>query len=210
MYYIDMEKETSKQKIASFIAKKGGYIRMKDIKAGSFRTSEIKQLVDDGILDKIKAGLYRLSNLEYPPNVNIGFVDVTKAIPGSVICLISALSYYGLTTFNPPHIYVAIPNKRSASKILFPPVKFFYFRDRFYSPGIETIATLYGNINIYGKEKSICDMFRYRNKLGEDIAIEALKNYIREKSADLYKLKKYAEICQVKNVLIPYLKALVG
>ncbi|HLP47815.1 MAG TPA: hypothetical protein VK469_17865, partial [Candidatus Kapabacteria bacterium] len=210
MYYIDMEKETSKQRISAFVAKKGGYVRMKDIKTGSFRTSEIKQLVAEGILDKIKAGLYRLSSLEYPPDVNIGFVDVAKAIPDGVICLISALSYYGLTTFNPSHIYVAIRNKRSASKILFPPVEFFYFRDRFYNPGIETIATLYGNINIYGKEKTICDMFRYRNKLGEDIAIEALKNYISEESADLYTLKKYAEICQVKNVLLPYLKALVG
>jgi len=210
MYHVDMEKETQGQKIALFIARKGSYARMKDLKAESFRTSEIKKLVTEGVLDKIKAGLYRLSNLEYPPHVNIGFVDVSKAIPGGVICLISALSYYGLTTFNPSHIYVAIANKRSASKILFPPVEFFYFRDRFYKPGIETVGTMYGNINIYCQEKTICDMFRYRNKLGEDIAIEALKTYIGDKSADLYKLRQYAEICQVKNVLFPYLKALVG
>ncbi|MGE5344156.1 MAG: type IV toxin-antitoxin system AbiEi family antitoxin domain-containing protein [Candidatus Omnitrophota bacterium] len=205
-----MEKETKKQKIIDYIIQNGGYARMIEFKAQSIRTSEIKKLVDQGELEKIKAGLYRLSNIEYPSNVSIGFIDVSKAVPGAVICLISALSHYGLTQFNPSHVYVAIANKQSAVKVLDPPVEFFYFRDRLYNSGIETIVTAYGNVKIYCKEKSICDMFRYRNKLGEDIAIEALKNYISEPSADLYKIKKFAEICKIKNVLNPYLKALVG
>ncbi len=205
-----MEKETLEQRILDFIAQNGGYATMKELKEQSVRTAEIKRLVAEGMLDKIKAGLYRLSDLEYPQNVSIGFLDAAKAIPSGVICLISALSYYGLTTFNPSFVYVAIPNRQSAAKILFPPIEFFYFRDSVYNLGIETISTIYGNIPIYSKEKTICDMFRYRNKLGEDIAIEALKNYISDTSANLHELKKYAEIGQVKNVLLPYLKALVG
>ena len=86
----------------------------------------------------------------------------------------------------------------------------FYFRDRFYEPGIETIQTKYGDIKLYNREKTICDMFRYRNKLGEDLALEGLKNYLASQDADLYKLRQYAKICQVKTVVFPYLKALVG
>ncbi len=205
-----MKKKTSIENIMEFMASHGGYVRMKDFKKKSFRSSEIKRLLDEGRIDKIKAGLYRTANLEYPSNVGIGFVDVSKAIPGAVICLLSALSYYELTTFNPSKVYVAIPNKKHAPKMIYPPVEIFYFRERFYEPEIETIETIYGDIKIYGREKSVCDMFRYRNKLGEDIALEALKNYINGKHPDLYKLKNCAEICQVKNVLLPYLKALVN
>jgi predicted transcriptional regulator of viral defense system len=210
MYHIDMEKEKAKKNIIEFMKSHGGYARMKDFKEEAFRPPDIKRLVDEGKIDKIKAGLYRAAELEFPADVGIGFVDVSKAIPGAVICLISALSHYGLTTFNPSKIYVAIANKKYAPKIIYPPVEIFYFRERFYKPGIETIETPYGDVRIYGSEKSICDMFRYRNKLGEDIALESLKNYINGKYADLYKLKKCAEICQVKSVLLPYLKALVG
>ena len=210
VYYSDMEKETSYEHIMEFVEHRGGYARMKDFKREAFRTSDIKKLVDDGRLDKIKPGLYRAADLEYPAEVALGFVDVSKAVPGAVICLVSALSYYELTTFNPSKIYIAIANKKYAPKIIYPPVEVFYFRERSYSSGIETIKTVYGDVKIYNREKTVCDMFRYRNKLGEDLALEGLKNYIGSKGADLHKLKEYAETCRVKNVLLPYLKALVG
>jgi hypothetical protein len=76
--------------------------------------------------------------------------------------------------------------------------------------GIIEIPTLYGNVKMYNQEKTICDMFRYRKKLGEDIAIEALKIYLNKKGADLLKLKEYSEICQVKTIIESYVKVLVG
>ena len=81
---------------------------------------------------------------------------------------------------------------------------------RFYEPGIEVVKTPYGDVKIYGKEKTICDMFRYRKRFGEDIALEALKNYVSSKYSDFYKLMQFAEICQVKTIMKPYIKALVG
>jgi predicted transcriptional regulator of viral defense system len=210
MYHTDMGKEIIKRNIIEFMESRGGYARMKDFKEKAFKPREIKALLDEGKIDKIKAGLYRTADLEFPAEVGIGLVDVSKASPDAIICLISALSHYRLTTFNPSKISAAIPNKKYAPKLIYPPVEIFYFRERFYKPGIETIETPYGEIRIYSREKSVCDMFRYRNKLGEDIALESLKNYVKGKDADLYKLKEYAEICQVKSVLLPYLKALVG
>jgi predicted transcriptional regulator of viral defense system len=205
-----MGKGAIKDRIFTFFETHGGYAHTKELKKASFKTADIKQWVEKGLLEKIKPGLYRLADLDYPEGISLSFVDVSRAIPDAVICLISALSYYDLTTFNPSEIYVAIRNHSSAPNIFYPPVKIFYFRDRFYEPGIEIIKTEYGDVKLYNREKTVCDMFRYRNKLGEDLALEGLKNYLASHSADLYTLRQYATICQVKSVVFPYLKALVG
>ncbi|MCK4761187.1 MAG: hypothetical protein KAW12_03240 [Candidatus Aminicenantes bacterium] len=197
-------------KLIWFVKDSGGYVRMKDLKAANFKTQTIKKSVADNELEKIKAGLYRLADIEDVPDMSIGFIDTVKAIPDGVIALISALHYYDMTTFNPSHVYVAVPHNKRAPKLIYPPLRVFYFRKRFYEPGIERIETPYGDVKIYGREKTICDMFRYRKKLGEDIALEALKSYVDYKHSDFFKLMQYAEICQVKTVIQPYLKALVG
>lgn len=210
IYIIDMEKELARNKILTFFEERGGYAHTKELKEAVFRTSDVKALYDAGLLEKIKPGLYRLAALDYPDKVSLSFVDVAKAFPDGVICLSSALSYHELTTFNPSEVSVAIRNHGYAPRMLVPPVKVFFFRERFYEPGIETITSAYGDVRIYNREKTVCDMFRYRNKLGEDLALEGLKNYIASSGANLYTLRQYAQICQVKTVMLPYLKALVG
>lgn len=193
---------------------------MKELKAASFQTRDIARLLKEGRIIKVKPGIYRLANIgaAVPPllrgkgvgsTVSQGIIDVSKALPDGVICLASALAFYDLATFNPSEIYVAIPNAAKVPKIDFPPLRVFYFRERFYRPGIEKIEVPNCTIKIYNKEKTICDMFRYRNKCGEDLALEGLKNYLSRKGANINKLRKYAEICQVKTVMMPYLKALV-
>lgn len=182
---------------------------MKDFKKNKFNTKDVSSAAAEGLLEKIKPGLYRLSELEYPDNVSLSFVDISKAVSNGVICLISALSYYELTTFNPSEIYIAVPNNAYVPKIKYPPIRPFYFRDTFYKSGIDIIETKYGRVKIYNKEKTICDMFRYRNKLGEDLAMEGLKTYLSQKGPDLFKLRKYAEISEVKTIMTPVLKALI-
>jgi len=193
---------------------------MKELKGASIQTRDIARLLKEGTIFKIKPGLYRLANIGagvLPPlrgkgsgsTISQEIVDVCKALPDGVICLASALAFYDLTTFNPSEIYVAIPNAAKVPKIDFPPLRVFYFRERFYKPGIEQIEGPNCTIKIYNKEKTVCDTFRYRNKYGEDLALEGLKNYLSRKEANINKLRKYAEICQVKTVMMPYLKALV-
>ncbi len=208
------------EKIISYFKKHGGYALMKELKAASFQTRDIARLLKEGTIIKVKPGLYRLPKvgaavLPLPKvrgsdsTVSQEIVDVCKALPDGVICLASSLAFYDLTTFNPSEIYVAIPNAAKAPKIDFPPLRVFYFRERFYKPGINRIEVPNCTIKIYNKEKTICDMFRYRSKYGEDLALEGLKNYLSRKEADINKLRRYAEICQVKTILMPYLKALV-
>ena len=208
------------EKIITYFKKNNGYALMGELKAASFQTRDIARLLKEGTIIKVKPGLYRLANvgkmvLPLPKMKGTGntvsqeIVDLCKALPAGVICLASALAFYDLTTFNPSEVYVAIPSSAKVPKIDFPPLRVFYFRERFYKPGIERIKVPSCTVKIYNKEKTICDMFRYRNKYGEDLPLEGLKTYLSRKEANVNKLRKYVEICQVKTVMMPYLKALV-
>lgn len=211
MYYINRKLEPGLMKsIIQFFKTHSGYARMKDLKAASFHTRDIANLVKDGIIEKIKPGLYRLVVMLESNNIPDSYIDVMQAIPKGVICLLSALDYYHLTTYNPSEIYVAIPLSEKFPTIQYPPIHKYFFPERFYSPGIDQVKSGNHVIRIYNPEKTIADMFRYRKKLGEDLALEALKTYLKRKDANINRLREYAEICQVKTVMLPYLKALVG
>ena len=198
------------QRIIDIFNEQGGYARMKELKVASVHTRDVQRLVQDGVIEKIKTGLYKLVDLPEADGVPVSFVDICHAMAVAIICLLSALDYYELTTFMPSQVYVAVPNSFKPPKIKYPPVNFFYFRDRFYDLGIEKIETSMGTVRIYNREKTICDVFRYRNKVGEDIALEGLRNYVNSKGANIRRLNDYAEKCQVKTIIAPYLKALLA
>jgi predicted transcriptional regulator of viral defense system len=196
-------------KLTDYLKSIGGYARMKDLRAAGFQTREISDQVAAGLIERVKPGLYRLAGLADTAE-HAGLVDVCRAIPEGVICLVSALGYHGLTTFNPSEVYVAITHGGKPPRMNYPPIKPFYFRERFFTPGIETVSIPAGGIRIYNREKTVCDMFRYRRKLGEDLALEGLKEYLKQKEANIPRLLEYAAICQAKTVMLPYLKALVA
>jgi len=193
--------------IETYFTDHRGYARMKDLKDRGFHTRIIAKAVEKGIIEKIKPGLYKLT--DYAWDEHSGFVDISKAKNSAVICLTSALSYYELSSINPGTITVAVPKNTDKFHLNFPPIRVFYFRNNLYSSGIIEKNTISGKFKIYNIEKTICDMFRYRKKLGEDLALEGLKNYLKRKDADLVKLQDYAIKCCVKTVLLPYLKAMV-
>lgn len=198
------------EEIIKYIKKRNGYASMNELKESGFQTRHISECVREGTLEKVKPGLYRLSDSGFYKNVNLGFTDVCRAVPRGVICLGSAVNYYGLSTYNPAEIHVAVLNSDKAVKIYFPPVKFYFFRNEQYTNGIKTIKTIFGDIRIYEIEKTVCDMFRFRNILGEDIALESLRSYIKRKDADFYKLRNFSIACRVASIITPYLKGLVG
>ncbi len=195
--------------ITKYLKACGGYARMKELRAAGFQPREISALLAQGRIERIKPGLYRLAG-DGEEGEYAGLVEVCRAVPDGVICLLSALDYHGLTTFNPSEVYVAIPHGAKPPRVFYPPIKPFFFRERFYTPAIEHVHTPAGEIRVYGKEKTICDMFRYRRKLGEDLAMEALKQYLKLKDANTTRLLEYAAICQARTVMMPYLKALVA
>jgi len=186
-----------------------GYARMIELKKAGIHTRTIAKAIEEGTIEKVKPGVYKL--VDYQWDEHSSFVDICKANRKAVICLLSAASYYELTTFNPSEIYVAVPNNTDKFILEYPPIKVYYFADSYYQPGIVTLETKSGTIKIYNKEKTIGDLFRYINKIGEDIAVESLKEYLKNrKERNIPKLLEYAEICGVKKKVEPMVKAILS
>jgi predicted transcriptional regulator of viral defense system len=181
---------------------------MKELKEAKIHTRKIARALSDGLIEKIKPGLYKLAN--YSWDEHCGFIDIMKANNSAVICLTSASEYYGLTTYNPPVITVAVPNNAAQFILNYPPLRIYYFIKRFYENGVDEVKTKTGTFKIYSREKTICDLFRYKNKIGEDIFLESLKNYFRMKNRDINKLIYFTEVNKIKDKIFPYIKAMAG
>lgn len=194
--------------IIKYLRERRGYARMKDMKASGFQTRDIRKLVENGRIVKVKPGLYRLTNTQ--PGEEDGMVEICLAMPKAVICLTSALAFHELTTFVPTAVSFAIPASAKPAKLSRPPNEVYYFSEDQYKAGIGHYETRTGDIRIYGPEKTVCDLFRFRNKLGEDLALEGLKEYLRRRNRDLHKLMKFAEVCRVKKTISQYVKAIIG
>lgn len=194
-------------KLQNIFIRNNGYSRMEELKRSGIQTRQISKAVQEGLLTKVSPGLYKLNN--YPWDEHESFADVCNANKRAVICLLSAAAYYDLTTFNPSEIYVAVPHNTSKFKLDYPPTKVYYWTDKFYSTGIEEMNTKSGLIKIYNKEKTIIDLFRYINKTGEDVAIESLKSYMRERKKDISRLAQYSVICGIKEKIAPYIKGML-
>jgi predicted transcriptional regulator of viral defense system len=204
IYIICMQKES----IVKHLKARGGYARMGELKDARFVTRDIAQMVREGTLEKIKPGLYRLSEMSVSSGEHMEMVDICRAYPKAVICLASALAFHELTTFNPQEVFIALPHNHRPPRISHPPLRVFYFHDRFYGWGISAVKKKYGVIRIYEPEKSICDAFRYRSRVGEDLALEALRSYFSTAKPDIGKLINYAKRCGTKTIMTPYLRAL--
>ena len=197
------------EEIIKIFEKNKGYARMVELKKANIHTRRIANAVELGIIEKIKPGLYKLVNYEHDEHES--FVEVCHANKRAVICMLSAASYFELTTFNSSYITVAVPHNTPKFKLDYPPIKVYYFADSYYSPGIETLKTKSGIVRIYNKEKTIGDLFRYINKIREDIAFEALKEYLRNRrEMNIPKLLEYASICSVRKKIELLSKAILG
>ncbi len=184
-----------------------GILRASKAKRSGIDLHTIADMVDAGLLVKEARGIYRLSNLS--PLSNPDLVQIALRIPHSVICLISALSFYQLTTQTPYKIYIAILKNTTKPYIEYPPIDVVKLSDEVYSAGIQEHFLDGVLVRIYNKEKTVADCFKFRNKIGLDIAIEALKQYLHEDGRDIEKLLNYARIDRVEKILTPYIEAII-
>ena len=162
---------------------------------------------DSGVLERLSRGLYRLADL--PPLSNPDLVTVALKVPQAVVCLVSALAFYELTTQIPHVVDVAIRNQDERPRLNYPPLRVFWFSGPAWSEGIETHQIDSVPVRIYGPEKSVADMFKYRRKLGLDVALEALRRYRQGQGFDVDRLLHHARVCRVENVMRPYIEALL-
>jgi predicted transcriptional regulator of viral defense system len=162
---------------------------------------------DSGLLRQISRGTYQLADQD--PIGNPDLVSVAKRIPKAVVCLISALHFHGLTTQIPHRVYIALPQPAEKPRLEFPPLEIIWLSAKAYSAGI-TIQTIDRvPIKVYSIEKTIADCFKFRNKVGNDVALEALKEYLKTPQRDIDLLLSHARIDRVEALISPYLEALI-
>ena len=164
------------------------------------------KMVETGELIREAQGIYRLSESE--PLGNPDLVQISLRVPRAVICLISALYFHELTTQIPHSVYFALPRDVKTPKIQYPPIWVFHYSHESYQAGVVEHDLDGVKAKIYDREKTIADCFKFRQKVGMDVAIEAVKDYLRQPKMDVHKLLEYAKINRVEKVMRPYLEAL--
>ncbi len=197
----------SLKKALQIFRSQGGVLRMADtLKQGIHRVT-LYRMLEDGLLERMGRGLYRLC--ETAPLQNPDFVAVAKRVPQGVVCLVSALAFHDLTLQVPHAIDVATPRNAEPPRLDYPPVRVFRFSAAAFSAGIE-VHTIDGvGVRVYCREKTLADCFKYRNKIGMDTVLEALKLYKEKHRFQVEVLLGYAEICRVAKVMRPYLEAML-
>ena len=185
----------------------GGQLRMSEALACGITRYTLYALRDRGVLVQITRGVYRLREL--PPLGNPDLVTVSLRFPKAVICLVSALAWHDITTQIPHEVSVAVPKDSRTPSLDYPPIKAHKFSHEAYKPGIEEHLLDGAPVKIYNREKTLVDCFKFRNKIGMDVVLEALKLHRARNGLDLGELIEYARICRVENVMRPYLEAII-
>ncbi len=202
-----MTEQDKFEKARSIFRQHDGILKMSEAVQTGIHRKMLYTMLDNGVIEKLDRGLYRLSEL--PPLGNLDLVSVARKVPTGVICLISALSFYEITTQIPHEVYIALKRGTETPRIKHPPVRVFRFTGDAFTEGVETPMVDGVKLHIYSPEKTLADCFKFRNKIGLDTAIEAVKFYRDKKRVKVDELMRYARICRVEKVMRPYMEALL-
>ena len=184
-----------------------GLLRTSAALRAGVRPATLYALRDAGVVQQLARGLYQLQDREPLSNPDLAIVGAK--LPRAVICLISALDWHDLTTQIPHEVHVALPKAARAPRLAWPPLRVFRFSEPAYSAGAQTHEIDGVPVRIYSAEKTLADCFKFRNQLGLETVLEALKEYLRRGHPQLDELARYAETCRVRRVMRPYLEALL-
>lgn len=183
-----------------------GLLRSSEAQNLGIHPEIINTMLERDLITKEERGLYRLveKRLDADPDI----INVAKLMPKAVFCLLTALNFHEMTTQIPRKVYVAIPRGYREANISHPPLEVVMFSKKPYEAGVEEHNLSGVLVSIYNEPKTVTDCFKFRKKVGENVAIEALKDYLERDNHDIQLLLKYAAINRVKKVIEPYLKAL--
>ena len=185
----------------------GGILRTAQALRMGIHPSTLYAMRDVGSLEVVSRGVFRLADAE--PLGNPDLVTVATRIPNGVICLISALAFHEITTQIPHEIYVALQRGSEKPIIDHPPMKIYRFSGQAFTDGM-VIHEIDGvSVRIYNMEKTLADCFKFRNKIGLDTAVEAVRFYRERRRVNVDALMHFAKICRVENVMRPYLEAIL-
>lgn len=192
---------------AVIFKKHGGILRTTQALRAGIHPGTLYAMRDTKALEVVSRGVYRLADSS--PLGNPDLVTVATRIPGGIICLISALAFHELTTQIPHEVHVALPRGAEKPRLDHPPIKTYRFTGEAFTEGVDTHELDGVSVRIYSPEKTLADCFKFRNKVGLDTAVEAVRFYRERRHIKVDDLMRYAEICRVNKIIRPYLEAIL-
>ena len=196
-----------KTELVDFLRKRGGVASYAEIIGAGFSKAHLKACLNSDRIQKVDRGLYRLSDGTSLSNPDL--VAVSIKVPKGTVCLLSALAFHEATNEIPKYVDIAIPRGMHANKIKYPPVKFYRFAPNAWKAGIEKHDIEGHEIKVYNLAKTIADCFKFRNKIGMDVARDALKVAVAEKNITPKEIMQYAKICRVDKIIKPILETML-
>lgn len=187
------------------IVEQQGVLRPRDLDAHGIPRIYLSRLRERGLLQRVGRGLYILPNADVSEHHTLA--EACKRVPHGVVCLLSALRFHGLTTQSPSEVWLAIGNKAWRPRVDYPPLRFVRFSVRTLEAGVEEHSIEGVLVRVYNPAKTVADCFKFRNKIGLDVALEALRDCRRQRTCTNDELWHYAKICRVTNVMRPYMEA---
>lgn len=198
--------KTTKEKVLE-VARNQSVFRVRDVQDATDPRSTLRRMAAQGEIVRVGRGLYALSDAEV--SANHSFAEASKRYPGGVICLTSALFFHGIGTQMPYETWMMRADRKVMPNKQFP-IRFVYCTGAAFSYGIEKHHIEGTEVSIYSSAKTVADCFKYRNKVGLDVAMEALRDGWREKKFTMDELAAAATACRMENVIRPYAEMLVS
>jgi predicted transcriptional regulator of viral defense system len=188
------------------LANRHGVILARNVRASGIHTQALTRLEKEGAIERVGRGLYSLAGAQITEHH--GLALAASSVPKGVVCLLSALRFHDVTTQNPFEIWLAIEQRSRAPKLEYPPLRILRFSGRAFTSGVETHRIEGQRVRVYSLPKTIADLFKFRRKVGVDVAVEALREAIRSRKLTPSEIDPYARVCRVRKVMRPYLEAL--
>ena len=183
-------------------------LRSKDLEQRGLVRSRIRDAIESGMLERVGHGLYARRGAELSEHHSL--VQVARRVPNAAICLLSALRFHDLTTQNPHEVWIAIGPKDRKPTLAQPSLKVLRYGPEHFDLGLEEHEVEGTQLCVYSVAKTVVDLFRYRNKIGLDVALEALREGWRERRFTLVEINRIASVCRMENVMKPYLESLAS
>jgi len=189
------------------LARKQPILRVKDLAVAKIHPEHLRRLWRRGVLERASRGVYRLVEAEYTAHLSLA--EVAKRVPRGVICLMSALQFHGIGTQLPPDVWLAVDRQAARPISTSPRLRVVRLSGKAFSEGVETKKIDGVSVQIYTPAKTIVDCFKFRNKVGLDVALEALREGWHMRKVTMKDLALFSKVCRVEKIMRPYLESLV-
>jgi predicted transcriptional regulator of viral defense system len=188
------------------LARRRQGVTTRELAEAGIHTQVLSRLAASGEIERIARGLYRMP--EHAVTEHHGLAIAAAAVPHGVVCLLSALLFHRIGTQLPSEVWMAIDRRARRPALRYPPLRVVRYSGAALTEGVESHRVEGREVRVYGVAKTVADCFKYRNKIGLDVALEALREAWRARRFTMDELDRFAAVCRVQRVMRPYLETL--